>query len=50
MDVATATWKNTIGDPEHIAVWKDPEFNPAMKPSTGFELCDGLRRGMPSAR
>ena len=31
VDVATATWKNTIGDPELIAVWKDPEFDPALK-------------------
>jgi hypothetical protein len=31
VDVATATWSNTIGDPELIAVWKDPEFDPAMR-------------------
>jgi len=31
VDVSTATWKNTIGDPELIAVWKDPEFDPAAK-------------------
>ena len=29
VDVARATWKNTIGDPELIAVWTDPNFNPA---------------------
>ena len=29
VDVATATWKNTIGGPELIALWKDPEFDPA---------------------
>ena len=29
VDVATATWKNTIGDPELIAVWNDPDFDPA---------------------
>jgi hypothetical protein len=28
VDVANATWTNTIGDPELIAVWKDPEFDP----------------------
>ena len=27
VDVANATWKNTIGAPELIAVWKDPEFD-----------------------
>jgi len=30
VDVATATWTNTIGDPELIAVWKDPDFDPAV--------------------
>ncbi|NIS90644.1 MAG: DUF3604 domain-containing protein [Woeseiaceae bacterium] len=28
VDVATATWTNTIGDPELIAVWTDPDFDP----------------------
>ena len=27
VDVADATWTNTIGAPELIAVWKDPEFD-----------------------
>ena len=27
VDIASATWTNTIGDPELIAVWKDPEFD-----------------------
>jgi hypothetical protein len=27
VDVANATWKNTIGAPELIAVWKDPDFS-----------------------
>ncbi|GKS59344.1 hypothetical protein YTPLAS18_28710 [Nitrospira sp.] len=31
VDVANSTWTNTIGDPELIAVWKDPEFNPALR-------------------
>lgn len=31
VDVATATWTNTIGAPELIAVWKDPAFDPAAK-------------------
>jgi hypothetical protein len=25
--VANATWTNTIGDPELITVWKDPDFD-----------------------
>jgi hypothetical protein len=28
VDVADATWTNTIGAPELIAVWKDPDFDP----------------------
>ncbi len=28
VDVANATWSNTIGSPELIAVWTDPEFDP----------------------
>jgi uncharacterized protein DUF3604 len=31
VDVATATWTNTIGDPELITVWKDPEFDPSVR-------------------
>jgi hypothetical protein len=27
VDVANATWTNTIGDSELITVWKDPEFD-----------------------
>jgi hypothetical protein len=27
VDVTNATWTNTIGDPELITVWKDPEFD-----------------------
>ncbi|MBA5800701.1 DUF3604 domain-containing protein [Rhizobium changzhiense] len=27
VDVANATWSNTVGAPELIAVWKDPEFD-----------------------
>jgi hypothetical protein len=30
VDIANATWTNTIGDPELIAVWTDPDFNPAQ--------------------
>jgi hypothetical protein len=28
VDVATATWTNTIGSPELITVWTDPDFDP----------------------
>ena len=31
VDVANATWTNTIGAPELIAVWKDPDFDPASR-------------------
>ncbi len=31
VDLATATWTNTIGDPELIAVWRDPEFDPKQR-------------------
>lgn len=27
VDVENATWSNTIGDPELVTVWKDPEFD-----------------------
>jgi hypothetical protein len=31
VDVKNATWTNTIGVPELIKVWKDPEFDPEQK-------------------
>ncbi len=31
VDIKKATWSNTIGDPELIAVWEDPDFDPAQK-------------------
>lgn len=31
VDVANATWANTIGATELIAAWKDPDFDPALR-------------------
>jgi hypothetical protein len=31
VDVANATWTNSIGAPELITVWKDPGFDPAQR-------------------
>ena len=30
VNVKEATWTNTMGDPELIGVWKDPDFNPEL--------------------
>jgi hypothetical protein len=30
VDVANATWTNTIGSPELVTVWKDPSFDAAL--------------------
>jgi len=31
VDIENATWTNTIGDPELISVWVDPDFDPAER-------------------
>jgi len=31
VDVKQATWTNTIGDPELIGVWTDPDFDPNLR-------------------
>jgi Protein of unknown function (DUF3604) len=31
VDVANASWTNTIGGPELITVWKDPQFDPKQR-------------------
>ena len=31
VDVANANWTNTIGTPELIAVWNDPDFDPKQR-------------------
>jgi hypothetical protein len=33
VDVKNATWSNTIGAPELIAVWTDPKFEPGLSAS-----------------
>ena len=56
VDVASATWTNTIGDPELVAVWRDPDFDPALRafyyarvieiPTPRWTAYDALRFGV----
>lgn len=57
VDLKTATWINSIGAPELIAVWKDPEFDPKQPafyygrvieiPTPRWTAYDALRFGIP---
>ena len=56
VDVATATYSNTIGAPELTTVWTDPDFDPAMPafyyarvleiPTPRWTAYDALRYGV----
>jgi hypothetical protein len=56
VDVKTATWTNTIGDPELATVWTDPDFDPTVRafyyarvmeiPTPRWTAYDALRFGI----
>jgi hypothetical protein len=56
VDVTNATWTNTIGDPELITVWEDPDFDPDQRafyyarvieiPTPRWTAYDQLRYGI----
>jgi hypothetical protein len=56
VDLRTATWTNTIGAPELIAVWRDPDFDPKQPafyygrvieiPTPRWTAYDALRFGV----
>ena len=50
VDVANATWTNTIGAPELIGVWTDPDFDPAVsgRPTTHASSRFRRRAGRPT--
>ncbi len=55
VDLENATWFNTIGDPELITVWQDPDFDPSERafyyarvieiPTPRWTLYDRVRLG-----
>ena len=57
VDAATATWANTIGATELIAVWTDPDFDPKQRafyyvrvleiPTPRWSTYDAFRYGIP---
>ncbi len=56
VDMKTGTWRNTIGEPELMTVWKDPNFDPNQRafyyarvieiPTPRWTLVDSLRFGI----
>ena len=56
VDPKTATWRNTIGEPELITVWSDPDFDPKLRafyyarvleiPTPRWTLYDSVRFGI----
>jgi hypothetical protein len=56
VDMKTGTWRNTIGEPELMTVWKDPDFDPKQRafyyarvieiPTPRWTLFDALRFGI----
>jgi hypothetical protein len=56
VDLATATWTNTIGQPDLAIVWRDPDFNPSVRafyyarvieiPTPRWTLYDAVRFGV----
>jgi len=57
VNVATASWTNTIGSPELATVWTDPDFNPRLRafyyarvleiPKPRWSNYDAFRFGVP---
>ncbi len=57
VDLATATYRNTIGSDELAAVWEDPEFDPSQRalyyarvleiPTPRWTTFDSVRAGLP---